>query len=170
MKHSLVLASLFLAVPLAFANSDHRHHQNWTVTDLGPETHTAFYVDINENGSTTEYATGTGGSSVDGFNFLIEDPLGNGKWGSGEIAISGNGIDIEDQSLTNIYVNPKTDVLTGRVDGDFFDAPLTHVGQSFLAVPSPSCNRTSVPAGDNWLCLLAGILPMGWAMKRRLAA
>lgn len=166
MKPFSILLFIALALP-AFANSDHRHRQNFTITDLGPETQTNYVIGINENGSPTETVYGTGGSSVDGFNFEISDPLGNGHFGQGLIAIAGNGIDIEDQTLTNIYLNPKTDVLTGNVDGDFFDAPLTHVGQSFLAVPS--CNRTSVPAGDNWLCLGAGLLAMAGAMRRRLA-
>jgi len=163
MKTSLVVASLFLAVPLAFA-------QRYTITDLGPETQTNYSVGINEGGSPTLTITGTGGSSVDNFDFEISDPLGHntGYFGQGLIGIAGNGINIEDQVLTNIYLNPKTDVLTGTVNGDIFDAPLTHVGQSFLEVPK--CTHTSVPAGDGWLCLLAGILPIGWAMKRRRIA
>lgn len=177
MKPLSILVFLTLALP-AFANSNHQHHQNsYTIIDLGPETKTSYVIGINENGSPTETVYGTGGSSTIGpggsstvgFNFEISDPLGHntGYFGQGLIAIAGNGIDIEDQPLTNIYLNPKTDVLTGTVDGDIFDAPLTHVGQSFLEVPK--CNRTSVPAGDNWLCLLAGLLPIGWAMKRRIA-
>ncbi|MGA2338215.1 MAG: hypothetical protein ABSG08_22815 [Terriglobales bacterium] len=171
MKPLNILLFIALALP-AFANSDHHHHQNsYTLTDLGPETHTAYYIGINENGSPTETVIGSGGSSTDNFNFTITDPLGHntGYFGQGSIGIVGNGINIEDQPLTNIFLNPKTDVLTGTVDGDIFDAPLTHVGQSFLEVPSPSCNRTSVPAGDNWLCLGAGLLVMAGAMRRRLA-
>ena len=157
MKPLSILLFLALALP-AFAQ--------YTIIDLGPETHTAYYIGISEpSGSTTETVIGTGGSSTDQFTFTISDPLGHntGYFGDGSLAISGN-INLSG-NLNEIYLNPTTDVLTAQFDGELFDAPLTHVGQSYLQT---ECTRTGVPAGDNWLCLGAGLLTMAWAMKRRL--
>jgi hypothetical protein len=70
MKPLSILLFIALALP-AFSQS---------VTDLGPETHTAYYIGISEpSGTSTETVIGTGGSSTDQFTFTISDPLGHNE-------------------------------------------------------------------------------------------
>jgi hypothetical protein len=157
MKPLSILLFTALALP-AFAQS---------ITDLGPETHTAYYIGISEpSGASTETVIGTGGSNTDQFTFTISDPLGHntGYFGDGSLAITGN-INLSG-NLSDIYLNPSTDVLTADINGELFDAPLTHVGQSYLET---ECTHVNAGAGDNWLCLGAGLLAMAGAMRRRLA-
>ncbi len=129
MKPLNILLFLALALP-AFADS---------ITDLGPETHTSYYITI--NGSTSSLTVvGIGGSATDQFTFTLSDAIGKntGRFGDGTLSVTGN-IDLSG-NLTNIYLNPKTDLLTANFDGLHFVAPLTHVGQSYLAtstVPEP---------------------------------
>jgi hypothetical protein len=121
-----------------------------SITDLGPETHTSFYITINPNGSSSLTIVGTGGSLTDSFTFTLWDSNKSGtRFSDGTLDITGN-IDLSG-NLTNIYLNHNTDVLTANFDGMRFVAPLTHVGQSYLAtstVPEPGTGLLLVSGGS----------------------
>jgi hypothetical protein len=134
-----------------------------SIIDLGPETHTSFYIVINPNGSSSLTIVGVGGSATDQFTFTLWDSLNKSgtRFGDGTLSITGN-IDLSG-NLTHIYLNPKTDVLTAGFDGQYFVAPLTHVGQSYLTTQSPVPEPGTLALVGTGLCVIAGMV------RRKLA-
>ena len=158
MKHArFVTLVCFLTLTLtlftrpAFANS---------ITWLGVETQTNFYINVGPSGSTLS-VTGVGSSLTDSFQFHLWDVTSQKSTAflDGTFSVSGS-TDLSG-TLTDIRWNHSTDVITAQFDGLYLTMPLNHVGLTELS----STPLTTVPEPGTLgllgtgLCLAGGVAP-----------
>ena len=138
----------------AFANS---------ITWLGVETQTNFYINIGPNGSTLD-VYGVGSSLTDSFQFHLWDVTSQKSTAflDGTFSVSGS-TDLSG-NLTDIRWNHSTDVITAQFDGLYLTMPLNHVGLTELS----STPLATVPEPGTLGLLGTGLCLAGGVGRKRL--
>jgi hypothetical protein len=135
-----------------------------TITDLGVETQTNFYITVSPSGSTTLNVLGVGSSLTDHFQFHLWNAVGNNS-GFADGTFSVTGSTNLTGNLSDILWNHSTDVITAQFDGLYLTMPLNHVNLTELS----SAPISPVPEPGSLALVGTGVFLAGVVARKRLA-